>query len=41
MIDLNRKPVKKQEELSPAVIIGTVIVISAWMIWAFLVGGAL
>lgn len=42
MIDLNRKSKKnQQEELSTEVIIGTVIVVGAWMIWAFLIGGML
>ena len=42
MIDLNRKPAKQQpEEVSPAMIIGTVIVIGAWMLWAFVIGGLL
>ena len=42
MIDLNRKSEKnQQEEPSTEVIIGTVIVVCAWMIWAFLIGGML
>ena len=41
MIDLNRKPAQKQEEISPAVIIGSVIVIGLWMVWAFVIGGLL
>ena len=41
MIDLNRKPTQKQDEVSPAVVIGAVIVIGLWMVWAFVIGGLL
>lgn len=42
MIDLNRKPEqKKEEEKSAGLIIGTVIVIAAWIVWAFMIGGML
>ena len=42
MIDLNRKPAQKQdEELSVEIVIGTIIVVLAWMTWAFVIGGLL
>ena len=46
MIDLNRKQdagsrMQNSEEVSPAVVIGAVIVIGLWMVWAFVIGGLL
>ena len=42
MIDLNMKQKQnRKEEPSVGLIIGTVVVVSAWMIWAFIIGGML
>ena len=40
MIDLSKKQdSQKSEEMSPAMVIGAVIVIGLWMAWAFMIGG--